>query len=151
MRKRTVIGGGLLALVLAGGLTGTAQAAAGDRVHHWGPVQSKSGHGGYAKADVWLSDFKSERFVVSGTLYDRDSHSGHCAYMRVRFHYKSGGTGWSQVRYTCSAKGKSFKLSSDGEVTRADVRVCLVSYRTNGIFSCHTDAIKASTVANWPQ
>ncbi|MBB5961056.1 hypothetical protein [Planomonospora venezuelensis] len=151
MRKRTVIGSGLLALVLAGGLTGTAQAAAGDRVHHWGPVQSKSGHGGYAKADVWLSDFRSERFVVSGKLYDRDGHSGHCAYMRVRFHYKSGGTGWSQVRYTCSTKGKSFKLSSDGEVTRADVRVCLVSYRTNGIFSCYTDPIKASTVANWPR
>ncbi|GAA3443471.1 hypothetical protein Pve01_64340 [Planomonospora venezuelensis] len=141
----------MLALVLAGGLTGTAQAAAGDRVHHWGPVQSKSGHGGYAKADVWLSDFRSERFVVSGKLYDRDGHSGHCAYMRVRFHYKSGGTGWSQVRYTCSTKGKSFKLSSDGEVTRADVRVCLVSYRTNGIFSCYTDPIKASTVANWPR
>ncbi|WP_449061700.1 hypothetical protein [Planomonospora algeriensis] len=150
MRKRTVIGAGLFALVLAGGSAGTANAAAAP-VHHWGPVQSASGHGGYAKADVWLSDFDSERFVVSGTLYDRDRHSGHCGYVRARFHYVSGGTGWSQVRYTCASKGAAFKLSSDGEVDRVDVRVCLVSYRTNAIFRCHTDAIKASTVAGWPQ
>ncbi|GAA3153854.1 hypothetical protein GCM10010466_50980 [Planomonospora alba] len=152
MRKRTVIGGGLLALVLAGGLTGTAQAAA-DRVHHWGPVQSEGGHGGHAKADVWLDDFDSERFVVSGKLYDRDRHAGHCAYIRVKFHYVSGGYGWSQGRYTCSSKGAAFTFSSDGEVHRADAKVCVLDRTRSKIRlrNCHTDAMKASVVADWPR
>ncbi|GAT67929.1 hypothetical protein PS9374_03589 [Planomonospora sphaerica] len=150
MRKRTVIGAGLFALVLAGGSAGTANAAAAP-VHHWGPVQSTAGHGGYAKADVWLSDFDSERFTVSGTLYDRDRHSGHCGYVRARFHYVSGGTGWAQGRYTCSSRGGTFKLSSDGEVDRVDVRVCVLNRKRNTLHNCHTDVIKASTVANWPQ
>lgn len=148
MRKTTVLGG-LLALAMALGAPATAEAAAAPRLH-WGPVQSKAGHGGYAKADVWFTDFSAETFVVSGTLRDRDKHPGHCAYIRVRFHYIGGGTGWSRPRWTCASKAK-FKLSSDGEVNRADVRVCVLDRARRTTLKCHVDAIKASIVANWPR
>ncbi|MCC5578149.1 hypothetical protein IMZ11_21205 [Microtetraspora sp. AC03309] len=138
----------LLTVVAVGGLTAPAEAAAARL--HWGPVQSKGGHGGYAKADVWITDFSAETFVVSGTLYDRDRHDGHCAYIRARFHYAGGGTGWAQPRSTCAAKS-SFRLSSDGEITRVDVKVCVLDKARRATVNCYVDPIKASTVANWPQ
>ncbi|WP_214103971.1 hypothetical protein [Acrocarpospora catenulata] len=146
MRKTHVIGG-VLALVIGVGVAGPAQAAS--RIH-WGPVQSSAGHSGYAKADVWITGFKAETFVVSGKLYDRDKHRDHCAYVRARFHYAGGGTGWSQPRVTCSAKS-SFRLSSDGEIKRVDVRVCLYDRGLRKTFKCYADAIKPEIIANWPQ
>ncbi|MFF4777087.1 hypothetical protein ACFY05_29930 [Microtetraspora fusca] len=123
--------------------------AAGARLH-WGPVRSKGGHGGYATADVWITDFSAETFVVSGTLYDRDRHRDHCAYIRARFHYAGGGTGWAQPRTTCAASS-GFRLSSDGEITRVDVKVCVLDRARRTTLSCYIDPIKAETVANWPR
>lgn len=147
----------LLAITLAGAVTPAAHAAtpsaaaaAAGPAHHWGPVRSAAGHAGHARADVWLTDFGAETFVVSGTLHDRDAHPGHCAYIRARFHYTGGGTGWAGPRSTC-APGGAFRLSSDGEIRRVDVRVCLVNRATRRIAYCHTDPIKAETVANRPR
>lgn len=56
--------------------------------------------------------------------------------------------GWSRPNSTCSAK-KSFRLSSDGEINRVDVKVCL--YHARKAFSCHADVIKPEIIANWPQ
>ena len=92
MGKQHVIGA-VLAFVIGAGVPAQAQAAAR---FHWGPVQSSAGHSGYAKADVWITGFSTETFAVSGKLYDRDKHRGHCAYVRARFHYTGGGTGWSR-------------------------------------------------------
>lgn len=147
MRKTHVIS--VLALVAAAaGLTAAPAQAAADI--HWGPVQSKAGHSGYAKADVWITDFTRETFVVRGKLYDRDRHAGHCAQVRARFHYAGGGYGWSRPRTTCAPKA-SFRLSSDGEIKRVDVWVCLYDKATRKTFTCHADAIKPSIIANWPQ
>ncbi|GHH71940.1 hypothetical protein GCM10017673_26220 [Streptosporangium violaceochromogenes] len=128
----------------------SATGAAAKPAHHWGPVRSATGHAGHARADVWLTDFSAETFVVSGTLHDRDAHPGHCAYIRARFHYTGGGTGWARPRSTCAASG-AFRLSSDGKIRRVDVRVCLVNRTTREVASCHTDPVKAETVANWPR
>ncbi|WP_433249361.1 hypothetical protein ACQPYK_02245 [Streptosporangium sp. CA-135522] len=152
MRKRSVIGG-LSAFVLAAALStalpAAAEAAATVR-HHWGPVRSATGHSGHAVADVWITDFSAETFTVSGTLRDRDSHPGHCAYIRARFHYTGGGTGWARPRSTCRA-GEAFELSSDGEITRVDVRVCVLDRGTRTASHCHVDAIRAETIADWPR
>ncbi|MGI5268696.1 hypothetical protein ACQEUU_06060 [Nonomuraea sp. CA-218870] len=146
MRKTPVIGA-VLAFTIAASVPVPAQAAAGI---HWGPVASAAGHSGKARADVWISDFGAETFVVRGKLYDRDAHAGHCAYVRARFHYAGGGTGWSRPSTTCAAR-KSFRLSSDGEIKRVDVRVCLYDRATRKTFRCHADAIKPEIIANWPQ
>ncbi|MFG1941384.1 hypothetical protein [Nonomuraea sp. NPDC048826] len=146
MRKTHVIGAAL-AFVIVAGLPAPAQAAAGI---HWGPVASAKGHSGQAKADVWITGFSAQTFVVRGRLYDRDAHPGHCAYVRARFHYAGGGTGWSRPGTTCSAR-KSFRLSSDGEIKRVDVRVCLYDRGARKTFKCHADAIKPEIIANWPQ
>ncbi|WP_433352593.1 hypothetical protein ACQP25_05370 [Microtetraspora malaysiensis] len=128
----------------------TATATAAGARLHWGPVRSRGGHGGYATADVWITDFSAETFVVSGTLYDRDRHRDHCAYIRARFHYAGGGTGWAQPTTTCAARG-GFRLSSDGEITRVDVKVCVLDRARRATLSCYVDPIKAETVANWPR
>ncbi|GLW99633.1 hypothetical protein [Microtetraspora sp. NBRC 16547] len=141
-------GAAALLAVVAGTLAAPADAAAARL--HWGPVQSRSDHGGYATADVWITDFSAETFVVSGTLYDRDGHRDHCAYIRARFHYPGGGTGWARPRTTCAAKS-SFQLSSDGEITRVDVKVCVLDRAQRATLSCYVDPIKAETVANWPR
>ncbi|GGQ12019.1 hypothetical protein [Streptosporangium pseudovulgare] len=125
-----------------------AAAPAGTK-YHWGPVRSAAGHSGRAAADVWVSDFSAETFVVSGTLRDRDAHRGHCAYVRARFHYAGGGTGWARPSTTCRAS-TPFRLSSDGEITRVDVRVCLLD-AGRVPFRCHADPIKAETIAGWPR
>ncbi|MEN3536342.1 hypothetical protein AAH991_14595 [Microbispora sp. ZYX-F-249] len=164
MSKNLVIGG-LLAAAFALGLpaasahaatshTGTAQAAANRAAAappiHWGPVQSRSGHHGYAKADVWTTRFTAETFVVSGTLYDRDAHSGHCAYVRARFHYVGGGTGWAPPKTTCASRA-SFRLSSDGRIKRVDVKVCVLDRPRRTTLKCYADAITPAIIANWPQ
>ncbi|MGI5154342.1 hypothetical protein [Microbispora sp. CA-102843] len=161
MGKNLVIGG-LLAFAIAGSLpaasahatAGSHTAAAGSRAAapliHWGPVQSRSGHRGYAKADVWITRFTAETFVVSGTLYDRDAHGGHCAYVRARFHYVGGGTGWAQPRTTC-ASGSPFRLSSDGQIKRVDVKVCVLDRPRRTTLNCYADAITPAVIANWPQ
>ena len=146
MGKQHVIGA-VLAFVIGAGLPAQAEAAA--RIH-WGPVQSSAGHSGYAKADVWIAGFSAETFAVSGKLYDRDKHRGHCAYVRARFHYTGGGTGWSRPSSTCSAK-KSFRLTSDGEINRVDVKVCLFHTGQRKAFQCHVDVIKPEIIANWPR
>ncbi|MET9338396.1 hypothetical protein [Nonomuraea sp. NPDC003804] len=148
MRKTHVIGG-LLAFVIGAGVPASAQAAATSPIH-WGPVRSAAGHSGHAEADVWITDFSAETFAVYGKLDDRDSHRGHCASIRARFHYVGGGTGWSLPRSTCSAKS-SFQLTSDGEIDRVDVRVCLHDLGLRKTFRCHVDAIKPEIIANWPQ
>ncbi|MEU6739905.1 hypothetical protein [Streptosporangium sandarakinum] len=125
-----------------------AAAPAGTK-YHWGPVRSAAGHSGRAAADVWVSDFSAETFVVSGTLRDRDAHRGHCAYVRARFHYAGGGTGWARPSTTCRASAP-FRLSSDGEITRVDVRVCLLD-AGRVPFRCHVDPVKAETIAAWPR
>ncbi|GAB2444174.1 hypothetical protein [Streptosporangium sandarakinum] len=125
-----------------------AVAPAGTK-YHWGPVRSAAGHSGHAAADVWVSDFSAETFVVSGALRDRDAHRGHCAYVRARFHYAGGGTGWARPSTTCRASAP-FRLSSDGEITRVDVRVCLLD-AGRVPFRCHVDPIKAETIAGWPR
>ncbi|WP_157530472.1 hypothetical protein [Microtetraspora niveoalba] len=129
--------------------TGTTASAAAARLH-WGPVLSRGGHGGRAEADVWITDFSAERFVVSGTLRDRDGHRDHCAYIRARFHYASGGTGWAWPKTSCAPRS-SFRLSSDGEITRVDVKVCVFDRARRTTLSCYIDPIKAETVANWPR
>ncbi|MEU6430153.1 hypothetical protein ABZ860_30045 [Microbispora sp. NPDC046973] len=154
MRKNLVIGG-LLAFVIAGGLpAASAHASTTTRAAapliHWGPVQSRSGHHGYAKADVWITPFTAETFVVSGTLYDRDAHSGHCAYVRARFHYASGGTGWALPKTTCASK-KPIRLSSDGRIKRVDVKVCVYDRSRRTTLNCYADAITPAIIANWPQ
>lgn len=146
MRKTSVIGG-VLAFVIASGVPAPARAAADI---HWGPVRSAAGHAGHARADVWISGFSAETFVVRGSLHDRDGHRGHCAQIRARFHYAGGGTGWSRPRSTCSPKA-SFRLSSDGEIKRVDVRVCLLDRAQRRTFKCHADAIKPEIIANWPR
>jgi hypothetical protein len=148
MGKKHVIGV-VLAFVLGAGVPASAEAAATARIH-WGPVRSSAGHSGHAKADVWITGFSAETFTVSGTLHDRDRHRGHCAYIRARFHYTGGGTGWSQPSSTCSAK-RSFRLTSDGEINRVDVKVCLYQTGSRKTFRCHVDAIKPEIIANWPQ
>jgi len=147
MRKTALIGG-VLACLLAVGVPASAQAAAAR--YHWGPVESAAGHTGKAKADVWITGFNVETFVVYGRLYDRDRHPGHCASIRARFHYAGGGTGWSRMRRTCSAK-TSFRLTSDGEIRRVDVRVCLYDRARRTNFKCHADAITPQIIAGWPQ
>lgn len=112
-------------------------------------MQSKAGHGGHAKADVWFTEFGAARFVVSGTLRDRDRHPGHCAYLRVRFHYVGGGTEWTRPRTTCSRTG--FRFSSAGQVHRADVRVCVLDRTRRATLKCHADAIKKSIVDDRPR
>ncbi|GAA0849897.1 hypothetical protein ACFQVD_11380 [Streptosporangium amethystogenes subsp. fukuiense] len=156
MRKGLI--GVMLTALLAGGPAvaaeattekATAGAVSGDLLH-WGPVRSAGGHGGYARANVWITDFGAETFTVSGTLHDRDGHPGHCAYIRARFHYTGGGTGWARPRSTCRANDL-FRLSSDGEITRVDVRVCVLDSRKRRTSHCHVDVIRAETVANWPR
>ncbi|MGW5262640.1 hypothetical protein ACWEQG_16825 [Microbispora sp. NPDC004025] len=174
MSKNLVIGG-LLAAAFAMGLptasahaatshrstsptstaqTSTAQSIANRAVAappiHWGPVRSGSGHHGYAKADVWTTRFTAETFVVSGTLYDRDAHSGHCAYVRARFHYAGGGTGWALPKTTCASRA-SFRLSSDGRIKRVDVKVCVLDGARRTTLKCYADAITPAIIANWPQ
>ncbi|MEV4242709.1 hypothetical protein AB0J63_04785 [Streptosporangium canum] len=168
MRKRSLIGG-LLASVLVAGLPAAADAAVSPAVtatvtagvavgvtapagakHHWGPVRSAAGHSGHAAADVWITDFGAETFAVSGTLRDRDPHRDHCAYIRARFHYVGGGTGWAQPRSTCRPSG-AFRMSSDGEITRVDVRVCVLDRGRRTTSSCHVDVIRAEDIANWPR
>ncbi|MDP9863708.1 MULTISPECIES: hypothetical protein [Streptosporangium] len=135
---------------LADAAASPAAAAAAGVKHHWGPVRSAAGHSGHAAADVWITDFSAETFTVSGTLRDRDPHRNHCAYIRARFHYVGGGTGWAQPRSTCRA-GDTFRLSSDGEVTRVDVKVCVLDRGRRAISYCHVDAIREEVVANWPR
>ncbi|WP_182908192.1 hypothetical protein [Microbispora sp. H13382] len=130
--------------------TTAAQTTAAAPPIHWGPVQSRSGHHGYAKADVWTTRFTAETFVVSGTLYDRDTHSGHCAYVRARFHYVGGGTGWARPQTTCASRG-SFRLSSDGQIKRVDVKVCVLDRPRRTTLKCYADAITPAIIANWPQ
>ncbi|MER5425396.1 hypothetical protein [Streptosporangium roseum] len=172
MRKRSLIGG-LLASVLVAGLPAAADAAVSPAAkatvtaavtaavstgatapagakHHWGPVRSAAGHSGHAVADVWITDFSAETFAVSGTLRDRDPHRDHCAYIRARFHYTGGGTGWARPRSTCGPSG-AFRLSSDGEITRVDVRVCVLDRGRRTTSSCHVDVIRAEDIANWPR
>lgn len=160
MRKRSLIGG-LLASVLVAGLPAAADAAVSPAAkatvtapagakHHWGPVRSAAGHSGHAVADVWITDFGAETFAVSGTLRDRDPHRDHCAYIRARFHYVGGGTGWAQPRSTCRPSG-AFRMSSDGEITRVDVRVCVLDRGRRTASSCHVDVIRAEDIANWPR
>ncbi|MFI6815874.1 hypothetical protein ACIBG7_25950 [Nonomuraea sp. NPDC050328] len=146
MRTNLVLGA-TVALLLGAALPAPASAAAGV---HWGPVQSAGGHGGYAKADVWISDFSAETFQVYGKLYDRDPHRDHCATVRARFHYAGGGTGWSRAKSTCSPSG-SFRLSSDGEIKRVDVRVCVYDTARRATLKCHHDAITPEIIAGWPQ
>ncbi|WP_405087225.1 hypothetical protein [Microbispora sp. NBC_01389] len=117
---------------------------------HWGPVRSRAGHRGYAKADVWITRFTAETFVVSGSLYDRDAHGGHCAYIRARFHYIGGGTGWALPRTTCASRN-AFRLSSDGRIRRVDVKVCVVDKARRATLNCHSDAITPGIIAGWPQ
>lgn len=117
---------------------------------HWGPVRSRAGHRGYAKADVWITRFSAETFVVSGSLHDRDAHGGHCAYVRARFHYVGGGTGWALPRTTCAPRS-TFRLSSDGQIKRVDVKVCVVDRARRATLNCHSDAITPGIIANWPQ
>ncbi|WP_431897156.1 hypothetical protein [Nonomuraea sp. bgisy101] len=148
MRKTHVIGG-VLALVIGAGVPAPAHADTASRIH-WGPVRSSAGHAGHAEADVWITDFGAETFAVYGRLHDRDTHRGHCAYARARFHYVGGGTGWSRPRSTCSAES-SFRLTSDGQINRVDVKVCLYDTRLRKAFTCHVDAIKPEIIANWPQ
>ncbi|MEU4547142.1 hypothetical protein [Nonomuraea dietziae] len=148
MGKTHVIGG-VLAFVIGVGVPASAQASAASPIH-WGPVTSSAGHSGHARADVWITDFSAETFTVHGTLHDRDTHRGHCASIRARFHYVGGGTGWSLPRSTCSAKS-SFRLTSDGEIKRVDVRVCLYDLRLRKTFTCHADAITPEIIANWPR
>ncbi|MBB3727466.1 hypothetical protein [Nonomuraea dietziae] len=148
MGKTHVIGG-VLALVIGTGVPAAAQAAVASPIH-WGPVTSSAGHSGHAKADVWITDFSAETFTVHGTLHDRDRHRGHCASIRARFHYVGGGTGWSWPRSTCSAKSP-FRLTSDGEIKRVDVRVCLYDLASRTTFTCHADAITPEIIANWPR
>lgn len=148
MGKTHVIGG-VLAFVIGAGVPASAQAATAARIH-WGPVKSSAGHSGYANADVWITDFRAETFAVYGKLDDRDTHRGHCAYARARFHYVGGGTGWSRPSSTCSAKS-SFRLTSDGEINQVDVKVCLYDLGLRKAFKCHVDAIKPEIIANWPQ
>ncbi len=149
MRKNLVIGG-LLAFVIAGSLPAAPAGAATASLIHWGPVQSRSGHHGYAKADVWITRFTAETFVVSGTLYDRDAHGEHCAYVRARFHYAGGGTGWAPPKTTCAPK-KPIRLSSDGRITRVDVKVCVYDRARRTTLNCYADAITPAVIANWPQ
>ncbi|GAB3150586.1 hypothetical protein [Microbispora hainanensis] len=154
MRKNLAIGG-LLAFVIAGiPPAASAHAAASARPAappiHWGPVQSRSGHHGYAKADVWLTRFTAETFVVSGALYDRDAHGGHCAYVRARFHYAGGGTGWALPKATCAPR-KPIRLSSDGRITRVDVKVCVYDRPRRTTLNCYTDAITPAIIAGWPR
>ncbi|MEV4180419.1 hypothetical protein AB0J28_03105 [Streptosporangium canum] len=160
MRKRLLIGG-LLSSVLVAGLPTAADAAVSPAAkatvtapagakHHWGPVRSAAGHSGHAAADVWITDFGAETFAVSGTLRDRDPHRDHCAYIRARFHYVGGGTGWAQPRSTCRPSG-AFRMSSDGEITRVDVRVCVLDRGRRTTSSCHVDVIRAEDIANWPR
>ncbi|MEU7988151.1 hypothetical protein AB0B56_25080 [Streptosporangium canum] len=163
MRKRSLIGG-LLASVLVAGLPAAADAAVSPAAkattagvtapagakHHWGPVRSAAGHSGHAAADVWITDFGAETFAVSGTLRDRDPHRDHCAYIRARFHYVGGGTGWAQPRSTCRPSG-AFRMSSDGEIARVDVRVCVLDRGRRTTSSCHVDVIRAEDIANWPR
>ncbi|MEU8196764.1 hypothetical protein AB0C10_23560 [Microbispora amethystogenes] len=117
---------------------------------HWGPVRSRAGHRGYATADVWITRFTAETFVVSGSLYDRDAHGGHCAYIRARFHYIGGGTGWALPRTTCASRN-AFRLSSDGRIKRVDVKVCVVDRARRTTLNCHSDAITPGIIAGWPQ
>ncbi|GGO79325.1 hypothetical protein [Nonomuraea cavernae] len=148
MRKTLVISG-VLAFVIGAAVPASAQAASASRIH-WGPVTSSAGHSGQARADVWITDFSAETFAVYGKLYDRDAHRGHCAYLRARFHYVGGGTGWSRPRTTCSAKSP-FRLTSDGQIRRVDVKVCLYDSHRRKTVWCHADAIKPEIIANWPQ
>ncbi|WP_157518768.1 hypothetical protein [Herbidospora mongoliensis] len=135
--RKTLIALGLAASVVA------AQAPAGATTGiHWGPVESTNGR---AAADVWITPFKAETFVVYGKL--RDRAPAHCAYIRARFHYTGGGTGWSRAKTTCSTA--SFKLSSDGRIKRADVKVCLSKGRTTS--RCYTEKITPEIIAGWPQ
>lgn len=162
MRKNLVIG--LLAAASTLGLTAAPAHAAADTAAgrtvtarataaapiHWGPVQSRSGHRGYAKADVWITPFTAETFVVSGRLYDRDAHGGHCAYVRARFHYVGGGTGWALPKTTCAPK-KTIRLSSDGQIKRVDVKVCVYDRARRTTLNCYADAITPAIIANWPR
>lgn len=147
MGKRHVIGVALACLLGAGVPAPAAAAASGI---HWGPITSSAGHSGHARADVWITDFGAETFTVYGKLHDRDAHPGHCAYTRARFHYAGGGTGWSRPRSTCSAKS-SFRLTSDGQIRRVDVHVCLYDRGRRKPFRCHFDAVKPEIIANWPR
>ncbi|WP_459799975.1 hypothetical protein [Herbidospora sp. RD11066] len=135
--RKTLITLGLAALALVA--PAPAQAAAGI---HWGPVESTNGR---VAADVWITPFKAQTFVVYGKL--RDKAPGYCAYIRTRFHYTGGGTGWSRAKTTCSTA--SFRQSSDGSIKRADVKVCL--YRAKTISRCYTEKITPEIIANWPQ
>ncbi|WP_157521614.1 hypothetical protein [Herbidospora cretacea] len=135
--RKTLTAFGLAALVITA--PSPAGAAAGI---HWGPVESTNGR---ASADVWITPFTAETFVVYGKL--RDRAPSHCAYIRARFHYAGGGTGWSRVRATCSTA--AFRLSSDGRIRRADVKVCLYKAKTTS--RCYTEKITPEIIAGWPQ
>ncbi|WP_062347746.1 hypothetical protein [Herbidospora yilanensis] len=135
--KKTLIAAGLTALALAAG--SPAEAAAGI---HWGPVNSTNGR---AQADVRITPFTAETFVVYGKLRDRSP--SHCAYIRARFHYTGGGTGWSRAKTTCSSA--SFRLGSDGQIRRVDVKVCL--YAAKKTSRCYVEKITPEIIANWPQ
>ncbi|MFD0889729.1 hypothetical protein ACFQ08_34760 [Streptosporangium algeriense] len=112
-----------------------------------GPVRSSAAHGGYAKATVRITSFGAETFKVYGTLYDRDPHRGHCAYIRARFHYMGGGTGWARPRGTCAPSGR-YELSSDGEIKRVDIKICVYDRRTRSLGHCRVDSIRNEDLAN---
>ncbi|MFC3979770.1 hypothetical protein [Streptosporangium jomthongense] len=140
--RRTFFAGAVLVALAAGPVT--ALPAAAD--YRLGSVRTSAGHGGYAKATVRITSFGAETFKVYGTLYDRDPHRDHCAYIRARFHYTGGGTGWAQPRVTCAPSG-SYRLGSDGEITRVDIKICLYDRRTRSLGYCRVDSIRNEDLA----
>ncbi|MEV7008709.1 hypothetical protein [Streptosporangium sp. NPDC051022] len=147
MRRTFLAGAILAALVTSVSPAVTALPASANTDYHLGPVRSSGAHSGYAKATVTITSFSAETFKVYGTLYDRDPHRDHCAYIRARFHYMGGGTGWAQPRRSC-APGHSYKLSSDGQIKRVDIKICVYDRRWRSLSYCQVDTIRDEDLAN---
>ncbi|GAA3108570.1 hypothetical protein GCM10017600_10560 [Streptosporangium carneum] len=115
--------------------------------HRLGSIRSSAAHGGYARATITVTGFSAETFSVYGTLYDRDGHRDHCAYIRARFHYSGGGTGWAQPRWFC-VPSHVYDLTSDGEIRRVDVKICVYDRKRRSISHCRVETIRDEDLAN---
>lgn len=137
----------LLAGVLVLGLPAAADAATRD--FDWGTITSSRAHSGRAVARVWVTSFSAKPFQVYGRLYDRDRHSGHCAYIRARFHYFEGGASWSPSRRFCASGGgrTSYRFAANGEVRRVEIKLCVAGGRRGPVTHCRTETIRDEDLA----
>ncbi|MEV0975182.1 hypothetical protein [Microtetraspora glauca] len=128
-------------VVLVLGLPAGASATAREDDRYLGMMRSASGHSGYAQTKVWDTGTDGRDYAVYGRIYDRDRHSGHCGWVRARFHFRKGGSAWSPARWTCASAYKGFLFEAGRDVKGADLKICIYQPKRRATSYCRTESI----------